>query len=83
MEIRDEDVIYTADGVMPSTTFEVSDLKSKVRKQLNQSQQKLIEGIDCRYLSAEGGGWKRGKLRLRIELRLDFTPRATPPDEQS
>jgi hypothetical protein len=31
----------------------------------------LKEGFDCEILQAHGGGWRKGKLRLRLEFVPD------------
>jgi KGK domain len=81
MQVQDDDVIYTAARTpVQAETFRAVDLLTKVLEGFNAAQRALVEGINCRFLSADGGGWKQGKLRLHIEVRLEFTPSDSPPD---
>lgn len=61
-----------------SRICKIQSLRDGLKKRLNGDEIKLArdEGLDCEYLSADGGGWKRGKLVLRLE----FVPE--PGDEQ-
>lgn len=32
----------------------------------------LQQGVDCRLLRTTGGGWQKGKLRLRVNVTVEF-----------
>lgn len=83
MEVQDDDVIYATHSRtgMTSETFRAVDLLNRVMDSVRSSQRVLVEGIRCKYLSVEGGGWKWGKLKLHVKVRLEFTPDVDPPPE--
>ncbi|MEQ9549936.1 MAG: KGK domain-containing protein [Coleofasciculus sp. G3-WIS-01] len=34
----------------------------------------LQQGVDCRLLRTTGGGWREGKIRLQVNVTIDFIP---------
>ncbi len=52
--------------------FKFGSLKQRLKDYLGSSVlQWLNDGIECEVLTASCGGWKKGKLRLRLVLTLD------------
>ncbi len=88
-ELNDDDVLYLetkAPFFGEPTALKVSEMKGNLQKKFcdltnfNNANIWLNEGFTCNLLSAtEGRGWKRGKIRLRLEIILDEPePEAEP-----
>jgi len=59
-----------------TSTYQISQLKETIRQYfsrlINAPPTWLEEGVECQFLKAqEGGGWKKGKIRLRVEIVPD------------
>lgn len=73
-QLNDDDVVsmnsqysWGAGGL-----FKFGWLKQKLKEYLGASVlQWFNDGIECEVLTASSGGWKKGKLFLRLELVLD------------
>ena len=58
----------------------VQTLIDKASQQVGSNYRKLRdEGVYCQLLRTTGGGWKEGKLRLHINVTIEFVP--DEPDE--
>ncbi|MEH2280207.1 MAG: KGK domain-containing protein [Nostoc sp.] len=57
-------------------------LKSLVHRSSNLQEDKvsdwLVNGLNCKVLLAQGGGWQKGKIRIRFEFVHD-KPTPTKP----
>ena len=72
-------------------TYRISQLKQMLRQRFNTMFSNnmfknasiwLDEGVDCQFLDAQaGGGWKKAKIRLCVEIVLD-EPEPEPEPEQ-
>ena len=72
-------------GLNVNSTCRINQLKHTVKERLkglfNAAPTWLEEGINCQFLDAQaGGGWKKGKIRLRVEIVLD-EPEPEPEPE--
>ena len=69
-------------------TFRISQLKQMLRLRFNTMFNNASiwfdEGVDCQFLDAQaGGGWKKAKIRLCVEIVLDEPePEPEPEPEQ-
>jgi hypothetical protein len=80
-ELNDDDVLSLASQVpffLEATTFKVSQMKRLFKRQFvdltkaAHAGQWLEQGFDGEVLRASNGqGWKKGKIRLRLEIVLD------------
>jgi KGK domain len=58
-------------------TFKINHLMAKINESLNhkisdeEKKQLLGDGIDCELLTTNLQGWKKGKLRLKLEFHPD------------
>lgn len=85
--INEHDVV-TMDASMSLIgleTFKLSQLPAALKERwgTNAIEQWLTEGIDCEVLSETGGGWRKGKIRIRFEFSPSesngFVPPPPPP----
>lgn len=62
-------------------TFKVIQLRQAFQTGIRQfvAYDWLEQGVECEVLSPTGGGWKKGRLRLRLE----FIPNEPDPTESS
>ena len=59
-------------------------LKDRFKNIFNTGSLVLDEGVDCQFLDAQaGGGWKKGKIRLRVEIVLDEPEPEPEPEPES
>lgn len=70
-----------------TSTFQAFELRDAITKHLGKFRQWFDYGMECKVLRASGGGWKKGKLRLRLEFIPDV-PEKKPdleptPDQDS
>jgi hypothetical protein len=82
-QLNDDDVVSMESNwsVIGSNLFKLGWLKNGL-EHLNGSLKKWLgEGVECELLSAYGGGWLKGKMRLRLEFIPDESP--TPGLEQT
>lgn len=89
----DADVLYIdfegQKSLFAHTTHRVDELQERIEDQLTTSryitqwerEQLLGEGIDCKYLERGKPDWRKGKLRVR--LQLEFVPEEEPETENS
>jgi len=86
--LSDEDVVsMTQDanftGSSTSTGEELMErLKYLVHRNSNLQEDKasawLVNGVNCKLLLTQGGGWQKGKIRIRFEFVPD-KPTSTKP----
>ncbi|MEH2207494.1 MAG: KGK domain-containing protein [Nostoc sp.] len=86
--LSDEDVVSMAQdanltGASTSTGEELMQrLKYLVYRNSNLQEDKasdwLVNGANCKLLLAQGGGWQKGKIRIRFEFVPD-KPTPTKP----
>ena len=78
--MNDDDVLSIGDpkvSLLGTTTlFRVNQLKAALRQRSGNLCEsghgyQWLDGIQCEVLKTSGGGWKKGKIRLRLELVLD------------
>ena len=70
-------------GFMPSGTFKVKDFLSALSEECRLKLEVMNFfkpiGAECEILQASGGGWRKGKLRFRLEfIPDDEAPGAGP-----
>ena len=77
-ELTDEDVVsmHAPDNFAKTPTSTVEEMKAAFRelfKQLHLTQNWVLDqGVNCKILRAtDGGGWQKGKIRLRLEFIPD------------
>jgi hypothetical protein len=63
-------------------THSINQLLNALQEQLNALSASvptwIEDGVECQFLKAqEGGGWKKGKIRLRVEIVPDV-PEPSP-----
>ncbi|MEH2236414.1 KGK domain-containing protein [Nostoc sp.] len=86
--LSDEDVVSMAQnanftGASTSTGEELMQhLKSLVHRNSSLQEDKasawLVNGVNCKLLLAQGGGWQKGKIRILFEFIPD-KPTPTKP----
>ncbi len=59
-----------------TSTYKINQLKDTLQQYLRSISSAaptwLGDGVECQFLKAqEGGGWKKGKIRLRVEIVPD------------
>ncbi|MEH2291950.1 MAG: KGK domain-containing protein [Nostoc sp.] len=79
--LSDEDVVSVAQdanfaGASTSTGEELMErLKSLVHRNSSLQKEKaeawFVNGVICKLLQAQGGGWQKGKIRIRFEFVPD------------
>jgi hypothetical protein len=91
IEPREDDVLHMEPGVNPVRTRTfitaqiIQAIKTQFQPTLSSSPASTAdawfqEGVECELLDAmAGGGWKKGKIRLRLE----FIPDEPNPPESS
>lgn len=88
-ELNDDDVLFAVEPSLlfvGTTTFKVQQLKKVLNQQLANFTGNAVggdfwleRGIPCELLRASsGGGWKKAKIRLRLEVVLDEPEPVTP-----
>jgi hypothetical protein len=88
-ELNDDDVLYAAEPSLlfvGTTTFKVEQLKKVLNKQIANltgnsvgGDYWLERGIPCELLRASsGGGWKKARICLRLEVVLDESEPVAP-----
>lgn len=84
IEPHDDDVISMepASSLIQTNTFKASQLIESLKAYLGAgsvSSAWLGEGVNCEFLqSTVGGGWQKGKIRLRLEFVPDEEPDRYP-----
>lgn len=75
---QDEDVVTMApesSGIIKAQTFRIAEFLSAFKLSAKQgfglAEAWLQDGVKCRFLKANGGGWQEGKIRLRLEFIPD------------
>lgn len=59
--------------------FKFVSLKQAFKNHLGSyAPQWLDDGIECEILTTSGGGWRKAKMRLRVEIVLDEPDEPTP-----
>ena len=90
-EPHSDDVVLmnATDSLVSNTsTYRINQLKNTLKEQLKRLSASgstwIEEGVDCQFLEAQaGGGWKKGKIRLRVEI-VPNEPESEPePDTDS
>ena len=76
METKDGDVIRSEKGCCNSNlkTFRIQELRKEIfRCAFHQERDKdiLNEGLPCEYLSEDGGGWRKARIRLSLLVSVD------------
>lgn len=74
---NDDVVVMIADeNFTKSRTSKVEDMMEEIKDFLNSSslpcQEWLDDGVECEILQAQGGGWRKGKIKLSVYL--EFIP---------
>ncbi len=78
-EFNDDDVLSMLNvklSLVGTTTFKVAQLKKALKERCcnisdDGTGYRWLEGIDCELLKTSGGGWKKGKIYLRLDIVLD------------
>ncbi len=81
-QLNDDDVVSMESNwsVIGSKLFKLGWFKEGLGH-LNTALGKWVdEGIECEFLSAYGGGWLKGKIRLRLEFIPD-EPESSNPEQ--
>ncbi|MCV3215104.1 hypothetical protein OGM63_16555 [Plectonema radiosum NIES-515] len=76
IDLNDDDVVSMSeeDNLLDGQTSKISEIMSKIMNVLDRHHQteiceKWVEsGVDCQLLQVQGGGWKKGKIRIRLEF---------------
>jgi hypothetical protein len=85
---NDDDVISLSKNEWGLTIDKAGDIlqeiKNTARQHRDGGQLAALfweDGINCDFLSAQGGGWKKGKIRLNLQLEFipDEQPETIPP----
>lgn len=83
----DEDVVsmhMSYSVLIKAQTFKISEyvetLKYNSLASFKMPGEWFEQGVPCNYLKASGGGWQKGKLRLRLEFVPDEPAVAEPPE---
>ncbi|BAZ31172.1 hypothetical protein NIES4074_36440 [Cylindrospermum sp. NIES-4074] len=81
VDLNDDDVLSMSRPPFEvATTFKISELMVKVLVFLNQGHgggsenpkvTLFANGSECNLLQANGGGWRKGKVRFRLEFIPD------------
>jgi len=87
-EPSSDDVVLmnASDNLMSNTsTYKINQLKNTLREYLKAFSKSaatwLEDGVECQFLEAQaGGGWKKGKIRLRVEIVLDEPEPKSEPE---
>ena len=82
MDLNDDDVISMElrESLTSSPTFLVKELMQKWRARFqNQNPQPELfyfseKGVKCRMLTANGEGWREGRVRFKLEFIPDRLP---------
>lgn len=71
MELNKKDVAYltgtNASPFIESRTFRIFDFLEAMEKRAGIPKH-WIEGVECELLKSDALGWKKGKLRIRLEF---------------
>jgi hypothetical protein len=68
----DEDVISVNSDGQGTQLKKIRSFKDSIDGHLRYVAPRLfLEGIECEVLSTNGGGWKKGRVRLRLEYIPD------------
>jgi hypothetical protein len=84
-ELNSDDVVFMDpnQSVIGLKTFRVGQFMQTLKERMGGSTllSWLEEGAECELLSASlGGGWKKGKVRIRFEFVEDEPKQAENPD---
>ncbi|PAX58375.1 KGK domain-containing protein [Brunnivagina elsteri] len=80
MELRDNDVISMDAGksLTSSPTFQVEEALARLKSRFFYNGFPQVEsfyfsdeGVRCKMLRANGSGWRKGKIRFRLEFIPD------------
>lgn len=87
IELTNDDVVVMIadDNFTKSRTSKVEDMMEEIKDFLSSSslpcQEWLDDGVECEVLQGQGGGWKRGKVKLSI--CVEFIPDDQEVSQQS
>jgi KGK domain len=77
---RDDVISFTnSRDFFTASTFTVGEAAEMLRDLIQEKTREngdewAIDGVDCRVLRANGGGWKNGRVRLTLEFIPDPEP---------
>ncbi len=82
-KINEHDVISmdAAKSLIGLEVFKANQLPAGLKERwgTNAIEQWLNEGIDCEVLGETGGGWRKGKIRFRLEFIPETSNAPVPP----
>jgi hypothetical protein len=73
-QLNDDDVVLMENAeatFVNAKLFKIGWFKVGLNRISSYMNNWLKEGFDCEILQARGGGWRKGKLRLRLEFVPD------------
>ncbi|MEB3294154.1 MAG: KGK domain-containing protein [Synechococcales bacterium] len=86
--LQPSDVISsTEEWFMPHTTYTLEEFCQEGRERINfdgdyPEEDWVIQEMDCRVLQADKPGWRSGKMRVRVQVVVDFAPDQDKEDSE-
>lgn len=77
IDLSGDDVVSMSeeDNLISAGTSKISELLDTIVDVLERhygdelpSQKWIEDGVDCQVLQSQGGGWRKGKIRIRFEF---------------
>ena len=91
--LDDDEVLFVDRGrvLMNNPTFKVSEFLDALAEVVNEREPDWTEasegwfsgGLDCETLKINGGGWQRGRVRIRLEFLPAKAPQQLPERSSS
>ena len=81
-ELNSDDVVSmkAEHSLLSTQTFKVDQANAWLKGKVSNLPEWLEKGMACEVLSAsQGGGWKKGKIRIRFEFIEDEPQTSEPP----
>lgn len=74
MNISNDDVLHFTTNVYPMPEGSIISTVDGVLEALHENISDNVwthDGVECLYLNTQGGGWKKGKVHIRLEFVPD------------
>jgi KGK domain len=86
--LSDDEVLYVGSGriLMSNPTFKVGEFLDTLAQAISDREEEwsedhegwFSEGLDCDALRLNGGGWQRGRVRIRLEFSPSHIQESLP-----
>lgn len=83
--LNDNDVISMNENenLAGCSTSKVSEIKDEIMQRFDDEYRDWTkDGMTCEALTAKGGGWMRGRVRIEVSFELESVPKEKPASQQ-